>query len=247
MPRWPRRAGTSRSSGGQTDSCTAPCGSGGTAGGISASRGSRGSCSSSVVRESGFAGAALMGRAVRRTSSGTVATSAFTGHAIRKTSPNRGQRVRIGTCGGPGSFAGDAGSGVGCVALCTRTWCAARFGVSRASFRRGNNRAYRSCSPRIGGRRCLVLTEQLSTPFDPDEADRFVRVRQTISEDSEPISDAIDAAETLDDPRVPPGNRLEKLRGDRVGQHSIRVNDQWRICFAWREGDAYEVSIVHYH
>jgi proteic killer suppression protein len=58
---------------------------------------------------------------------------------------------------------------------------------------------------------------------------------------------AIDAAEALDDLRVPPGNRLEKLRGDRVGQHSIRVNDQWRICFAWREGDAYAVSIVDYH
>ena len=58
---------------------------------------------------------------------------------------------------------------------------------------------------------------------------------------------AIDAAEALDDLRVPPGNRLEKLRGDRVGQHSIRVNDQWRICFAWRDGDAYDVSIVDYH
>ena len=58
---------------------------------------------------------------------------------------------------------------------------------------------------------------------------------------------AIDAAEALDDLRAPPGNRLEKLRGDRVGQHSIRVNDQWRICFGWREGDAYEVSIVDYY
>ena len=58
---------------------------------------------------------------------------------------------------------------------------------------------------------------------------------------------AIDAAEVLDDLRVPPGNRLEKLRGDRAGQYSIRVNDQWRICFAWREGGAYDVSIVDYH
>ena len=58
---------------------------------------------------------------------------------------------------------------------------------------------------------------------------------------------AVDAAEALDDLRVPPGNRLEKLRGDRSGQHSIRVNDQWRVCFAWRDGNAYDVSIVDYH
>jgi proteic killer suppression protein len=58
---------------------------------------------------------------------------------------------------------------------------------------------------------------------------------------------AVDAAEALDDLRVPPGNRLEKLRGDRAGQHSIRVNDQWRICFRWRNGDAHDVAVVDYH
>jgi proteic killer suppression protein len=58
---------------------------------------------------------------------------------------------------------------------------------------------------------------------------------------------AIDAAEQLEDLRVPPGNRLEKLKGDRVGQHSIRVNDQWRVCFRWKDGNAYDVSIVDYH
>jgi proteic killer suppression protein len=57
----------------------------------------------------------------------------------------------------------------------------------------------------------------------------------------------LDAAESLNDLRVPPGNRLEKLRGDRSGQHSIRVNDQWRICFRWRSGDAFDVEIVDYH
>jgi proteic killer suppression protein len=57
----------------------------------------------------------------------------------------------------------------------------------------------------------------------------------------------LDAAESLDDLRVPPGNRLEKLSGDRAGQYSIRINDQWRICFEWSDGDAYEVEIVDYH
>ena len=57
----------------------------------------------------------------------------------------------------------------------------------------------------------------------------------------------LDAATVLDDLRLPPGNRLEKLKGDRAGQHSIRINQQWRICFRWRSGDAYDVEIVDYH
>lgn len=57
----------------------------------------------------------------------------------------------------------------------------------------------------------------------------------------------LDAAARLDDLRVPPGNRLEVLRGDRAGQHSIRVNDQWRICFVWRDGAADAVELVDYH
>jgi proteic killer suppression protein len=57
----------------------------------------------------------------------------------------------------------------------------------------------------------------------------------------------LDAAKQLDDLRVPPGTRLESLHGDRRGQHRIRVNDQWRICFAWHEGAACEVEIVDYH
>jgi proteic killer suppression protein len=51
----------------------------------------------------------------------------------------------------------------------------------------------------------------------------------------------------LTDLRLPPGNRLEKLRGDRAGQYSIRINDQYRICFEWRNGDAYNVKIADYH
>lgn len=57
----------------------------------------------------------------------------------------------------------------------------------------------------------------------------------------------VDAAPQLDDLRIPPGNRLEALRGDRKGQHSVRVNDQWRICFAWRDGEAWDVEIDDYH
>jgi proteic killer suppression protein len=54
-------------------------------------------------------------------------------------------------------------------------------------------------------------------------------------------------AVSLQDLRVPPGNRLEDLKGDRQGQHSIRINDQWRICFVWRDGDAFDVEIADYH
>jgi proteic killer suppression protein len=57
----------------------------------------------------------------------------------------------------------------------------------------------------------------------------------------------LEAAQRLDDLRVPPGNRLEALKGDRKGQHSIRVNDQWRTCFTWREGGPEMVEIVDYH
>ena len=57
----------------------------------------------------------------------------------------------------------------------------------------------------------------------------------------------LDAAVGLEDLRVPPGNRLERLRGDRAGQHSIRVNDRWRICFRWRNSDAYDIEIVDHH
>ena len=57
----------------------------------------------------------------------------------------------------------------------------------------------------------------------------------------------IDAAGELDDLRVPPGNRLEALEGDRAGQHSIRINRQWRICFEWQDGDAYNVEINNHY
>lgn len=59
--------------------------------------------------------------------------------------------------------------------------------------------------------------------------------------------DLIDGADLIEDLRTPPGNRLEKLSGNRKGQYSIRVNNQWRICFRWRSGHATDVEIVDYH
>ena len=59
--------------------------------------------------------------------------------------------------------------------------------------------------------------------------------------------EAVNAAAVLNDLRVPPGNRLELLTGDRAGQHSIRINDQWRVCFIWSDGGAEQVEIVDYH
>jgi toxin HigB-1 len=57
----------------------------------------------------------------------------------------------------------------------------------------------------------------------------------------------LNAAVTLDNLKVPPGNQLEALRGNRTGHHSIRINDQYRVCFDWRDGNAFDVEIVDYH
>lgn len=57
----------------------------------------------------------------------------------------------------------------------------------------------------------------------------------------------LNSAFTLDDLRIPPANRLEALKGSRRGQYSIRINDQWRVCFRWKDGDAHDVEIVDYH
>ena len=57
----------------------------------------------------------------------------------------------------------------------------------------------------------------------------------------------LDAAIEITDLKIPPGNRLEELKSDRKGQYSIRINDQWRICFTWQDGDAYNVEIIDYH
>jgi len=89
--------------------------------------------------------------------------------------------------------------------------------------------------------------------FRDDESRRLFQ-RETGVKLARPIQRAalrklvlLDAAEAVQDLRVPPGNRLEKLHGDRSGQYSIRINNQWRICFRWSDGDAFDVEIVDYH
>ena len=81
-----------------------------------------------------------------------------------------------------------------------------------------------------------VFNRQLSGKL-PQNIQRVARKKLVI----------LDAALELNDLQIPPGNRLEVLKGDRKGQHSIRINVQWRICFEWSDGDAYDVEITDYH
>ena len=77
--------------------------------------------------------------------------------------------------------------------------------------------------------------------------DKPVRMWNSIERSARRKLLMLNAANRIDDLRVPPGNRLEKLNGNREGQWSIRINDQWRICFRWAETDAYNAEIVDYH
>lgn len=79
------------------------------------------------------------------------------------------------------------------------------------------------------------------------ETGRTLRGWQSVAQVALRKLDALHAAVRLDDLRAPPGNRLEALRGDRDGQHSIRINDQWRICFRWTDAGAEDVEITDYH
>ncbi|OGW14571.1 MAG: plasmid maintenance system killer family protein [Nitrospinae bacterium RIFCSPLOWO2_12_FULL_45_22] len=73
------------------------------------------------------------------------------------------------------------------------------------------------------------------------------KFQQSIQQIARRKLEILDATEVLQDLRIPPSNHLKKLSGDRKGQYSIRINKQWRICFEWRDGDAYNVEIVDYH
>ena len=77
--------------------------------------------------------------------------------------------------------------------------------------------------------------------------ERSRRLPSTLQRSAQRKLAILHAAESVLDLRVPPGNRLERLSGDREGQHSIRINDRWRICFRWSDGDAHDVEIVDYH
>lgn len=77
--------------------------------------------------------------------------------------------------------------------------------------------------------------------------DHARRIPHDITERARIMLRRVDAAESLDDLRIPPGNRLEILSGDRAGQHSVRINRQWRLCFRWSNGDAFDVEITDYH
>ncbi len=81
-----------------------------------------------------------------------------------------------------------------------------------------------------------IWSRERSTKFSPEL--QRIALRKLV---------ALDGAEALQDLRIPPGNRLEKLSGKRHGQMSIRINDQWRICFSWKDGHAHDVEIVDYH
>jgi len=89
--------------------------------------------------------------------------------------------------------------------------------------------------------------------FNDSEAERIfaLQVSRKLPRDIQQVAlrklRMLNNALTLNDLRIPPANRLEKLTGERVGQYSVRINDQWRICFEWREGHIYEVEIVDYH
>ena len=82
----------------------------------------------------------------------------------------------------------------------------------------------------------IIFNRQLSSKL-PQNIQRIARKRLVV----------LDASPELNDLRIPPGNRLEALKSNRKGQHSIRINDQWRICFKWSDGDAYNVEITDYH
>lgn len=84
---------------------------------------------------------------------------------------------------------------------------------------------------------------------NPEDMERriFLQISHRNTEKCEKETSPYSGRFALDDLRVPPGNRLHPLKGDRTGQHSISINDQWRICFRWRDGNAFDVEIADYH
>jgi proteic killer suppression protein len=90
---------------------------------------------------------------------------------------------------------------------------------------------------------CTFRSKDVRALFEGQRIKRWTRIETVVMRKLAMLH----RAASLDDLRIPPANRLEALRGDRAGQYSIRVNDQFRICFVWKGGDAYDVEIVDYH
>lgn len=100
--------------------------------------------------------------------------------------------------------------------------------------------------------RRVIIYVMIKTFADKETEKLFQRIfskklPQSIQHTARMKLEILDAAEVLQDLRIPPGNRLERLSGSREGQYSIRINDQWRICFTWHQENAYDVEIVDYH
>jgi toxin HigB-1 len=99
----------------------------------------------------------------------------------------------------------------------------------------------------------MCYTGVMIRPFQDKEAERIFRRERSLKLPEDLLRPALrklrmlNRAVSLNDLRVPPANRLEKLKGDRTGQYSIRINNQWRVCFRWQGTDAFEVEIVDYH
>ena len=89
----------------------------------------------------------------------------------------------------------------------------------------------------------IVISVRTKRLFDRLPSRRWRSIERVVRRKLEMLN----AVTSLADLAVPPSNRLEALKGDRRGQHSIRINDQWRLCFVWRAGDAYDVEVVDYH
>ena len=88
-----------------------------------------------------------------------------------------------------------------------------------------------------------MTTDISSNSFDDDDVKQF----RSISKAARLKLEVLNADVSLNSLRIPPGNRLEQLKGDRKGQHSIRINNQWRVCFVWKNKNAFDVGIVDYH
>jgi len=142
----------------------------------------------------------------------------------------------------------------------------AQFGGGRRDFAEGSARGFmRARLPIFSASLTGLAARQMKlgkrSTAQPAEAPVLARIEMRLSSPRQLVIEAtvtvmhrnavtvmlLDTVTRLEDLRVPPGNRLEALGGDRRGQHSIRVNEQWRLCFIWRDGDVYDVEFVDYH